>query len=45
MRLAEIRQQFKDEFGLIEVTKTAADATEIVVRKRACTLHRPGRDP
>ena len=28
--LAEIRQQFKDEFVLIKVTKTAADATEIV---------------
>ncbi len=28
IRLAEIRQQFKDEFVLTKVTKTAADATE-----------------
>ena len=30
MRLEDIRQQFKDEFVLIEVTKTDKDDTEIV---------------
>jgi len=30
MRLEEIRQQFKDEFVLIEVTKTDRDDTEIL---------------
>lgn len=30
MRLEEIHQQFKDEFVLIEVTKTDKDDTEIV---------------
>jgi hypothetical protein len=30
MRLEDIRAQFKDEFVLLEVTKTAHDDTEIV---------------
>ena len=30
MRLEEIRQQFKDEFVLLEVTKTGRDETEIL---------------
>ena len=30
MRLEEIREQFKDDFVLIEVTKTDKDDTEIV---------------
>ena len=30
MRLEEIRQQFKDEFALIEVTKTDEDNVEIL---------------
>ena len=30
MRLEEIRQQFKDKFVLLEVTKTGRDETEIL---------------
>lgn len=42
MRLAEIRQQFKDEFVLIEVTKTDEDNVEIL--EGNVLAHSPNRD-
>ena len=42
MRLEEIRQQFKDEFVLIEVTKTDEDNVEIL--EGNVLAHSPNRD-
>ncbi len=42
MRLEEIRQQFKDEFVLLEVTKTDEDNVEIV--EGNVLAHSPNRD-
>jgi len=42
MRLEEIRQQFKDEFVLIEVTKTDEDNVEIL--EGDVLAHSPNRD-
>lgn len=42
MQLAEIRQQFKDEFVLIEVTKTDDDNVEIL--EGTVLAHSPNRD-
>jgi len=42
MRLKEIRQQFKDEFVLFEVTKTDDDNVEIL--EGNVLAHSPNRD-
>lgn len=42
MRLQEIRQQFKDEFVLLEVTKTDDDNVEIL--EGNVLAHSPNRD-